>query len=74
MSCVKCEKAIRDTPGTEIGLSGDITQPLPVNYTYVRVDRANVLISGCKEHLAELINMYRLGLEYSESHPEPESK
>jgi hypothetical protein len=62
MSCVKCEQAIRETPGTEIGLSEDMTQPLPVHYTYVRVGAANVLISGCKTHLAELLRIYRLGL------------
>ncbi len=74
MSCIKCEQAIRDTPGTEIGLSADVTQPLPVAYTYIRVGRANVLISGCKEHLTELIRICRAGLEHSTSHPEPETK
>ena len=30
--------------------------------SFVRVDKANVMIIGCREHLGELIKIYRLGL------------
>lgn len=64
MSCQACEKAIRETPGTEIDLPEGATQPLPVFYAYVRVGNANVLISGCKEHMDELLRLYNLGLKF----------
>lgn len=68
MSCTKCEEAIRDTGYDE---NGDVTtdtenivstiQPIPIYYTYVRVGNGNVLISGCKTHLQELIETLRKG-------------
>lgn len=31
--------------------------------TYIRVGKANVAVMGCEEHLKELIEIYRKGLE-----------
>jgi hypothetical protein len=38
----------------------DETEPVE---TYIRVGASNVMIVGCREHLAELIRIFRLGLE-----------
>lgn len=49
MSCVKCDEAqLLDEQSLELVL-----------YTYVRIGSANVLISGCQEHLRELIEKLR---------------
>lgn len=49
MSCAACDEA-QEQDMTETGLH---------EATYVRVGRANVLISGCREHLGELIDRLR---------------
>lgn len=50
MSCSKCE----DIP------EGSVIE------TYVRIGRANVMIVGCEEHLAELIRLLRVATESEE--------
>lgn len=39
--------------------------------TYVRVDKANVKIVGCREHLTELLRLYNAGL-HAEEEPDEE--
>lgn len=48
MSCQKCDEAQEVVPGNFTGMA---------NATYVRVDAANVLIAGCREHLKRLIDL-----------------
>lgn len=48
MACIDCEKAqLLDENELEL-----------VSYTYVRVGAANVLISGCQEHLKQLLHRF----------------
>ena len=55
MSCELCEDAQIPEPDNEItGLK---------QATYLRVGRANVLVSGCDEHLKELMDFYIKGLK-----------
>lgn len=49
MSCIKCDEAqLLDENELEL-----------VQYTFVRVGVANILISGCEEHLRDLLNKLR---------------
>lgn len=49
MSCIKCDQAqLLDENKLEL-----------VFYTYVRVGAANILISGCQEHLKALLEKLR---------------
>jgi hypothetical protein len=51
MSCPSCEEAQKPDPKSKLtGLT---------YATYLRVGRANVLISGCAEHLTEIIEKLR---------------
>lgn len=44
MSCINCDKAqLLDENELEL-----------VSYTYIRVENANILVSGCDEHLKQL--------------------
>lgn len=68
MSCIKCQESQREM-GTD--KNGNATtdleqvvgtiQPVPIHYTFVRVGNGNVLISGCREHLKQLLDFYRVG-------------
>lgn len=63
MSCRDCE----------IAQSPDPTNPVTglKVATYVRVGNANVLVSGCGKHLAELIDLVNEGLKsYEEAEEE----
>jgi hypothetical protein len=49
MSCVACDQAqLLDENELEL-----------VSYTFVRVGPANILISGCQEHLRQLLEKLR---------------
>lgn len=54
MSCQACEEA----QSTDIN-DGGIVVLHPILYTYVRIGTGNVLISGCKQHLKELLDRLR---------------
>lgn len=56
MSCNACER-MQMLDENELEL---------VFYTYVRVGSSNVLVSGCNEHLKELIHKLRLAKESEE--------
>jgi hypothetical protein len=71
MSCTKCEEAIREMgydkdgkPTMDPELMAGESQPVPIFYSYIRVGNANVLIAGCRDHMQQLVEIYRTGLKY----------
>jgi hypothetical protein len=58
MSCTACTLAQKPDPANKIT---GLTQA-----TYVRVNQANVLISGCSHHLKILLAAYNKGIDLQE--------
>jgi hypothetical protein len=60
MSCLKCDEAQGDMGIDEEGF---IKNPMPITYTFVRVGKASVLISGCRLHMQDLVLIIKKGQE-----------
>lgn len=63
MSCIKCYEA----QGHNEDAEGEIT-----NMMYIRVGRANLLVSGCDEHLKQLLDERRTNTQPSNTEGDKE--